>query len=619
MTRDHEDRVAASLQRRRRRYQTIAERAAAAINRLALARGLVFTSLLLLGWFWSRDSLGLGGWTGAAAICAALAAFFYLMVRHDRLYRLRQRLEVLDDLCRDDIARVGYRFQDLEIDDPIPFGDDHPFAHDLDLDAPNGVPRLLDNTFHLGAKALLKRWMEEPPEVETVRARREAAADLAKNRNFRLRLAAAARLGSEPTLDPDHAVAWLSEPRPITIHPLVYGVGRINSLLVLASLGLNLFAGIDVLPWWPFTILQIALFYGFDRLHAGLNQAFLARGRAIGAAHHVLRTLCRMRASSPRLLHIQRELAGDGADAAHRLRTLMEIHERLAYRSSGTAHFLVNLLFLWDQHQLWRLERIRRELNDDRLRRWIEWIFEVEALCAIANFKALYGYPFPELLEAAPDDASGGIFLQAKSMGHPAIPSDRRVVNDYELPEAGRLHLVTGSNMSGKSTFLRTIGVNMVLARLGAPVCAQEMRCTLPDLRSSIRIQDSLADGVSYFYAEVRRLKQVVDAVRGEGRPVLYLLDELLKGTNSRERLIATRALVEFLIQHQASGLITTHDLEMLALREAHPDHIENYHFQEDVRDGEMTFDYKLKPGRLTSTNALRLLKMAGVELPLPE
>ena len=172
--------------------------------------------------------------------------------------------------------------------------------------------------------------------------------------------------------------------------------------------------------------------------------------------------------------------------------------------------------------------------------------------------------------------------------------------------------------MSGKSTFLRTIGANLLLARLGAPVCADSMRCSLPRLMSSIKINDSLAEGVSYFYAEVQRTKQILDQV-AQGGPVLYLLDEILKGTNSRERLIATKAIVAYLINHGASGLITTHDLELLALHSHYPDAITNYHFQEGVVDDEMYFDYQLREGELTSTNALRLMKLAGVPLTFDE
>jgi DNA mismatch repair ATPase MutS len=280
-------------------------------------------------------------------------------------------------------------------------------------------------------------------------------------------------------------------------------------------------------------------------------------------------------------------------------------------------HFPLQALTLWDFHLYFALERWRGR-HGRHVRGWLDALGSIDALATLSMVRA----DQPEWIIPRVDRAAGA--LKAAALGHPLLADDRRIVNDVEVGPAGTLLLITGSNMSGKSTLLRAIGLNSVLAQAGAPVCATAFEMPAADLQTSIRVQDSLELGLSYFMAALARLKQIVDAAhrpasgrdeRGAapGRLLLYLLDEVLQGTNSIERAIAVRAVVRHLLEARAIGVMTTHDLG-LADEEPLASSARLAHFTEQVHpDGTMTFDYRLRPGIATSTNALRLMQLMGI------
>jgi DNA mismatch repair ATPase MutS len=274
--------------------------------------------------------------------------------------------------------------------------------------------------------------------------------------------------------------------------------------------------------------------------------------------------------------------------------------------------FLIGPLLMWDVHCAWALLRWRARAGS-RLRGWLDALGEIEALASLGAF----AFEHPDFAWPEP---TAQPMLDAGSLGHPLIADDRRVGNDVRLPSAGRALVVTGSNMSGKSTLLRAIGVNAVLAFAGAPVCARTMRIGPARVATSMRVDDSLEQGVSHFYAELRRLKQVIDLAREPGRvqPVLFLFDEILHGTNSRERVIGACAVVRELLAVGALGAVSTHDLGITALERELGGSVENVHFEEQVAGDAMTFDYVLRPGIVQSSNALRLMRAMGIDVVDP-
>jgi hypothetical protein len=277
---------------------------------------------------------------------------------------------------------------------------------------------------------------------------------------------------------------------------------------------------------------------------------------------------------------------------------------------------LLNVLVPWDFFFAYRFNRSKERIRT-QLPIWIDTWYELEALSALATFGYLNpDYVFPEI-RSADTNAQGPVF-HACGIGHPLIRADVRVCNDIVLDALGEFLMITGSNMSGKSTFLRTLGVNLCLAYAGAPVNASAMQTIVFRLFTCMNVSDSVTDGISYFYAEVRRLKALLQALQTpDERPLFFLIDEIFRGTNNRERLIGSRAYIQALMGGNGVGLISTHDLELVKLSDGVTG-IRNYHFREDVVQGRMVFDYQLRSGPCPTTNALTIMEMEGLPVPEP-
>jgi hypothetical protein len=338
-----------------------------------------------------------------------------------------------------------------------------------------------------------------------------------------------------------------------------------------------------------------------------------SREEPFGRFVSLFRLIEGQRFRAPRLAAVHAVIAGaEGSPSASRelgrLQTILGFAE---LRQSGIVAVFANVFLLWDVFCAAALLRWRARAGASA-RGWIEAMAELEALSGLATFASEHpAFAFPEI-------APGALCFVAEGMGHPLIPSARRVDNDVALAGPGSALMVTGSNMSGKSTLLRAVGVNAVLALAGAPVCAHKLVLAPLQVRTSMRMTDSLEEGVSHFYAELARLKGIVDAANG-GERVLFLLDEVLHGTNSRERNIGARAVVTHLLDRGAIGAVSSHDLGLADLEVESGGRVKNVHFQELAEGGKMTFDYQLKPGVVTSSNALRLMKLIGIDVALPD
>jgi DNA mismatch repair ATPase MutS len=267
----------------------------------------------------------------------------------------------------------------------------------------------------------------------------------------------------------------------------------------------------------------------------------------------------------------------------------------------------LNIFLAWDLQQVFALERWKKNHKGDA-DAWFDVLGQMEMLNSLGTLA--FNHPhwsFPELQEFDP-------LFEGKELRHPLIPPQKSVANDFSIRGKGRVAIVTGSNMAGKSTFLRTVGVNMVLACAGAPVCARGLRMTPMQVMSSMRIMDNLEESTSTFYAELKKLGAIIEAVK-QKRPVFILLDEMLRGTNSQDRQTGSMALVRQLIREQAIGIVATHDLGLAAMEKEFPGAVTNHHFDVQVSEGEMYFDYTLKSGVCTSMNASLLMRKIGISL----
>lgn len=583
------------------------------MERLGIARlGVFLLAVLAAAWLFSQPSLGA---LAAASLAATVAVFLALVMLHARLRQAAARARRLRDLAFRGAARVRRDWQALPLPrEPIPV--DHPYAVDLDVaGTPASLFRLLDVVSEATGRPTLLGWLlHPPPPAEVIRARQTAVAELAPAIELREELAFLGELAGE--MGPDrleHFLGW-AEGSGYSLSAALVWAARVIPLVTLATVVL---AFGRLLPWvvpgLSFALGLVLLARVRPILGEGLTSVF-AHATGLRGQRKMLERIAVARFESPLLVELRDKSAG-GAAGLRRLEHALSLVEG----RGSLMHGIANALALWDIHALARLDHWRRH-DGAVLRRRLDALGSVEALAALATL----AHDNPAW--TMPDLDAGADRVSARALAHPLLPASTRVANDVTVGPPGTLLLVTGSNMSGKSTLLRAIGLNVVLAQAGAPVCAGALTIPPLRLRTSIRLADSLERGVSLFMAELRRLKEIVDAARAahDERRLLYLLDEILHGTNSAERRIAARAVIGHLVHTGAIGAVTTHDLGLAADGELATASVP-VHFSERVEAGAddgkgaagMSFDYRLRPGLATSTNALRLLALVGLgDLP---
>lgn len=483
----------------------------------------------------------------------------------------------------------------------------HLYAEDLDLFGKGSLFELLSVARTRAGEDFLARWMLEPGSIHEIEARHEAVRELRGMLDLREDLAV---LGDtvRSGLDQDAAARWGDAPE-VRFPAGTRYIAPLFSAAIVISFAFYM-AG--VFTRTPFLIvLLFELAYAFFVLGPATQRVV----HAVESPAHDLLLLAELLARLDRqsfhaalLQDLQRRLKTiDGETASARIAHLGKLGERLDW--TDNLYFRpIAFALLWTAQVAVAIERWRM-LHGSQIRGWIDAAGEFEALCSLAGYSYEHpGDPFPELI-----DTPGGC-LEAEALAHPLMKESHAVPNDVRLGGETRLWIVSGSNMSGKSTLLRTIGINTVLAWAGAPVRAARMRISPLSLGASIRLQDSLQDGRSRFYAEITRLREIV-ALTGGGRPVLFLLDELLSGTNSHDRRIGASGIVRALIDRGALGLITTHDLALAHIADSLPGHALNVHFADTLEQGELHFDYRLQPGVVARSNALDLMRSVGLEV----
>jgi len=445
--------------------------------------------------------------------------------------------------------------------------------------------------------------------VEELRPRIDLREDLAV-------LAEEARTG----IDPVALAAWGASPPMLRERRLRLKIGAATALGIVGAIGL-IAVLLHLARVLPLAESQAALARDIFLVALVVNGWFLHRHRgeftavagAVEEAAHELRLLSevlvrleRERFRSPLLASLEDGLRTDGQPPSARLASLNRLMDNLDSRDHALVR-VAEIFILWTPHLALKVEDWRRT-SGAAVGRWLAAAGEIEALCSLASHSFEHpADPFPEFVEEGP-------FLEAYAVAHPLLLESKAVRNDFTIGDALRLVVVSGSNMSGKSTLLRTLGTNAVLAQAGAPVRAARLRLSPLDVGASIRVSDSLQGGVSRFYAEILRLRQILDLTGGV-RPVLFLIDEFLHGTNSHDRRIGAEALVRSLVDRGAAGLITTHDLALADIADVLGERAANVHFEDRVEDGQIHFDYVMRPGVVRKSNAIELMRSVGLEI----
>lgn len=499
------------------------------------------------------------------------------------------------------------------------------WTKDLDLFGNRSLYRWFSLAMSQTGARTLSRWMTTWISAEEIRQRQDAVRELVPQRNWRLRFYEIACGSRNQSTSPESILLWTKQPDHYSGRQWQYYLTLIGPILV--PIGLAILLGSIFAESQPGQMIGLGLLLG----GAGFNLllSMIAIGpihdlfHRLGAANRELQTLIdwlltvkELSVRSQRLTQLQQLLFGDGNDSIRSITELQKLMKLAGLQRSPLffiPYVILQVIVLWDIRLLKRLERWKA-INGKYVEGWIEALGEFEAFVSSATLSDEYPH------WAYPQIANRGSLLDVKQIAHPLLKDSQRVPNDLRITDDKRLLLVTGSNMAGKSTLLRSIGVNSVLARLGAPVCAQNWTSESFDIATSIRVHDSLQDGVSFFMAELKRLRLVVDQAHREARPdgkrMLILLDEILQGTNSRERQIAVDSVLKKLVDMEAIVMSSTHDLE-LASNEQMKCSAQIVHFREyfETVEGKqvMRFDYVMRPGVTPTTNALKLLEMVGL------
>lgn len=550
--------------------------------------------------------------TASAITAVATVVLFALLVAHHRRITAEVRMsDALAHACDAGAARVRRDWPNIPSAPAPDVSPSHPYANDLNIFGDVSLARLLGPVSAVAGRPILHQWLlaETPPPIEVLGERQRAIAELASDADWRERLGMLAARAGHSAESFQSFLAW-SESSETLIGTGRSWIARVLAVVTVGALALAFVRPEAVGLIMAMVIVNVA-FTASQRanLRRGVEAAS-ARGFSL---EHVARMFDHARSrlldapSSALLRDLRARMEPRDVDAFARLARIAHWGE---LRHSPMAYAVFQVVVLWDFHVVYALDRWRARYGHS-IRDWVAALGELEAcaaLAALAHDNPAWVYP--EIVE------TGLTSIESTQLAHPLLSAVTRVANDVVVGPRDTFLLITGSNMAGKSTLLRSIGLNAVLAQLGAPVCATSFRLPAVRVRTSIQVRDALEQGLSLFMSEVLRLKSIVDDAGADGPMLLYLADEMLHGTNTEERRIAVVAVISHLLRAGAIGAVATHDVE-LSSDPALAGHARPIYFVEQFRDTargpEMWFDYRLRPGLATSRNALKLIELVGL------
>lgn len=536
----------------------------------------------------------------------ALLVFVFAFIIHERIHKKQKFNASLILALEQELQACSGN--NTSFDGGIEFSDPtHMYGMDLDIFGGHSLFQALNRTTTFLAKGKLSTWLLEPlPEKNEIVHRQQAVKELSSMPEWRLHLRAHGMIADENAKDPDSLFEWLK------LKPLFSGRGFAAAIYIIPVLSATsialLIAGVLTHQLFLIYLLLVLAFAGFYTKRINSRHMMLSRKVTLLDKYADRFRMVEEHAFKSILMQQhQQALQQNNQTASTGIRKLGRITASLDTRLNLLAGFVLNFLMLWDIRQMRRLEKWQ-QTHKDIAPLWFDTLAQTEALASMAAFSCAN----PEFIFPVIDESK--LSVVAESAGHPLIPALERVNNAIHIMGAGRFNIITGANMAGKSTYLRTIGVNMVLALAGAPVCAESFTCYPAPVFTSLRTNDSLSSNTSYFYAELLRLKALIDRLNS-GEKLFILLDEILKGTNSADKQAGSKALLTQLIGLNATGFIATHDLELGSLATIFPVKVHNFHFESEIKGDELLFDYKLKPGIAQNMNATFLMQRMGITI----
>ncbi len=533
----------------------------------------------------------------------ALVVFLFLVKKNIQLEKKKKRFLVLKKLADDELLALGHTFSHFK--NGAEFLDtEHFFSYDLDLFGEGSLYQFINRGSTIGGRKMLAEWFIHPElSKKIIEEKQEAIKELAKLPEWRLEFLAGGLLfeeteemnrefkswaGMELNFKNSQAAKWL-----IKIVPAVTFLALIPAILGIS----NFFISAMVLLQW-------VLMFSYGKTINKYFRFFGRKSELLEKYIQLLKLVEDKEFKSDYLSRLQQKIKIPDS-ASHIFNQLKKHVKEFEFRGNIIVGFFLNSIFTWDIRCIYLLWKWHTK-NHHQLAVWLDVISEIDALISLANYANNHAdFVYPEI-----DD--NDFVFNARQLGHPLLNPKKRVRNDFEIKGWSKVMVVTGANMAGKSTFLRTVGVNFILARLGVPVCADEMKLTPVKIYTNMRTTDSLLKDESYFFAELKRIKGVLNRLQN-GEQIFVILDEMLKGTNSVDKLNGSKELVRKLLQFQSVSLIATHDLKLSEMEKEYPGDIFNKCFEIRIENDEMVFDYKLSNGVTQTMNATFLMKKMGI------
>lgn len=550
--------------------------------------------------FWSAGALTLAG------IAAVTFLPFLMLVKfHNRLFHRKEYLEKKIEINKQELQAMDY--DTAAFDGGSEFiNPAHLYSYDLDLFGDRSLFQYINRTStDLGKKRLAAWFNTHLESKEAIEKRQEAVRELSPELKIRQRFRTLGLLYKGKSADEAEINAWAASPSYYRsrafLRALPLLVTTVNVVLIGLAVGGVLpssIAGVAFVGFWLFS-------FTFSKGIAKIQTLYGKKLGILATYAHLIHIIEEKPMHSQALREVKELVGGEKQTASQAVKRLTALMNALDQRNNAMLALFLNGLFFWELRQIMRIEAWK-EQHASELPRWLEAIGEMDAYCSLATFAYNHpSYTYPELTSAPFD-------MQAHSMGHPLMHRDKCVCNDIDIAKRPFFIIITGANMAGKSTYLRTVGINYLLACIGAPVWAQDMKLYPARLVTSLRTSDSLSDNESYFFAELKRLKLIIDKLSA-GEELFIILDEILKGTNSMDKQKGSFALIKQLMALQANGIIATHDLLLGTLIETFPQDIRNYCFEAEITNNELTFSYQMKDGIAKNMNACFLMKKMGI------
>ncbi|WP_303240108.1 MutS family DNA mismatch repair protein [Phocaeicola plebeius] len=540
-------------------------------------------------------------------ICLTFLPLFILVKIHNRFFIRKEWLETQARIIQEELQALSGDYSSFE-DGKEYVNPEHPYSFDLDIFGRRSLFQSINRTCTFFGKDRLAKWLQNHlHEKVSIEKRQEMVREISEHTLFREQFRIAGLVHHGQSSDGEKIQAWSQSPAQYLhagwVKAFIWGVPVINSLLLITSL----------IGWTSFSCLGLSfgiflvLSFGIIKRATYIQETY---GKKLKSLNGYARLIALAKAEdwkSAGMLELMERFNLNGQSPVQALQQLSKELDRLDLRNNQFLYVLLEGSIFFQLQEIVRIERWKVRYGQ-YISEWLETVGELDALCSLGTFA--YNHPqytYPELTEKP-------FCFLATQMGHPLMPDSQCVKNDATIPSRPFFLIITGANMAGKSTYLRTIGVNYLLACVGAPVCCEKLKLHPNQLITSLRTSDSLSDNESYFFAELKRLKRIIDLLN-QGQQLFIILDEILKGTNSMDKQKGSFDLIRQFMQLKANGIIATHDLLLGSLIKQFPEKIRNYCFEADIKDNELTFSYKLREGVAQNMNACFLMKKMGIIL----